>query len=129
MRVGQYLTERRIGIVTLNNLLEFLKMDQLKVTSKLTQERIRILDDALNSKLFEDWLQLKLNLDKIEIAEAKKIVKPLFLGSTTVIDELLSEQILNALLFLIKKSFYPKGKDNLLQILRLDKSVPEKILL
>lgn len=129
MRTGEYLKEQNIGLGTINNLCDYLRLDKLKIGSKLSESKIALLDATLNSQGFQEWLQIRLSLEKIEIEVAKNIIKPLFYNSTLQIDELLAERIINALLSLIDKSYYRRAKDTLLKILTGDKTILEKIYL
>jgi len=129
MRTGEYLKEQNIGLGTINNLCDYLRLDKLKIGSKLSESKIALLDATLNSQGFQEWLQIRLTLEKIEIEVAKKIIKPLFYNSTLQIDDLLGERIINALLLLIDKSYYRRAKDTLLKILTGDKTILEKIYL
>jgi hypothetical protein len=129
MRAGQYLSERKIGLETLNSLCDYLRLDKLKISSKLSESKIALIDEALNSQGFLDWLQIRLSLDKMEIDQARDLLKPLFYSSTVQIDDLLGERILNALSLLIEKSYYRRVKESLLKILTADKTILDKISL
>jgi hypothetical protein len=129
MRAGKYLTERNIGLDSLNSLCDFLNLNHVKMTSHLSEEKVALLDANLEAQSFLGWLKLKLPLDGIEINEAMNIIKPLFYNSTIQIDELMGERILNGLSCLINKHFYSKAKESLTQILYSNKSTLEKILL
>jgi len=129
MRVGKYLTERNISLSSINNLCEFLHLNHVKMTSLLSEEKVTLLDTNIEANPFLNWLNIRLQLDKIEIEDAKNIIKPLFYNSTTKIDELLGERIINALAFLINKTFYSKAKESLIKVLTADINVLEKISL
>ncbi|MFB9865220.1 hypothetical protein [Rufibacter immobilis] len=102
----------------------------MKLNSKLPEFKIILFDATLNSESFQDWLQVKLNLERIEIMNAKEHVQNLFYNSKNEINGCLDERVINSLKFLLEKSFYSSKKsENLLQIVNSDKTSIEKISL
>jgi hypothetical protein len=129
MRVVKYLIEKNIGLASIIYMCDYLHLDHVKINSKLSEAKISLFNATLDTQSFQDWLQIKINLDSIEINNAKKLIIPLFYNETFQIDELLGERILNGILLLINKSYYSNAKEGLLQILSADKSILEKISL
>ena len=126
MRVGKYLVERKMSLKSFFYLCEYTNLDRLTADSKLQDDKILLLDKAVNQESFQKWMQLKFTADDIQIASATVLLK--YLDSRALIDDVTGERILNAILFLIDRGLFIKRKVELLKILSSNQDISHKIL-
>ncbi len=130
MRVQQYLTSRNIGLESLHFLCEYLCLDYVKANFKCSESRISLFDEVLSTSSFQEWLKTKWNLEKLRVENAQSLIERIQDWSEAKTDDILAERILNALDFLIKKSFFYTEKINIASgIIYSDKCDLEKMLL
>ncbi len=128
MRVFKYLKKEGIGIHSFNYVCDYLNLDRLHINTKLSDEKIALIDSTLNDVLFNQWLKIRHELDKVEIKNATIVIKPLFYNSVDPVNELLAERIFNSILFLISRLYFNHDDAiNLKQIILSDSSNVEKI--
>jgi len=94
MRVIKYMTDKNIGLKSINLMCDYLKLDPLAVNSNISESKISLLDATLYDESFKKWLSLKNELGKMEYDYAKKLIQNLYHSSTTEIDDILAERIL-----------------------------------
>lgn len=124
MRVIRYLKEREISLNEINDLCEYLFLNELNVNSKLQGPQINLFDETLLSEEYKDWYLLKhRKIEDIEYGNALKLINHLSFTSKTIISEILGKRILNALNYLIEKNRFSDENKALIQnILKSDKS-------
>lgn len=67
MRVGEYLKGQNISLVTLNLVCDYLYLENIKISSKISEMQLKAFDAILNEQQFKEWLKIKRNLEHIEI--------------------------------------------------------------
>lgn len=131
MRASDFIVSRNISIKRLNHICDYLFLPQVRINSKASEENFRLWDLALNDKLFDEWLKMKIKFEKIETENAKRLVQELKeIPSIESYNIEHCERIINSYLFLIGKSTYPtKDAEKLTEIINSEKSLFDKISL
>ncbi len=129
MRTAIYFKERKIGYETIFMLCSFLNITNPSLHTKLTEEKIALFDKTINSDDFNQWVLMKLKIDKIEKDRINDLIKLLSYNSKTEMNELLAERIINALNIEIEKGRYNNVVSRVIlnDIIVSDKTLLEKI--
>ena len=131
MRTSEFISSKNISLIRLNNICEYLFLPSLKINSKISEERKKLLEMTLKNELFDEWYKIKSKVELIEINNAKRLIKQLEeIENFEEISAELCERIINSHLFLIKKSTYPTiDAEQILQIIYSENHLLEKISL
>ncbi len=130
MRISQFIIKKNVSIARIIFAFEYLNLNPIRITSKISEEKIHLIENTLENEKFQEWFKAKIIVDRIEILNAKNLIAPINQFYSKPLDDIECERILNAFSFLLKRLLFNQHKAQYIsEILISEKTSAEKISL
>lgn len=130
MRVAKFLNGKNISLATLNLACTFLNLNELEISTNISDEKANLLESTINSSAFDRWLILKLQIDEIEKKSRISALYYLKKSSREVESETLAERIVHVVECEIRSIRYSNSaKVGVSKVLQSDLTYIEKVKL
>ena len=130
MRISQFIVKKNVSIARIIFAFEYLNLNPIRITSKISEEKIQLVEDTLENEKFQEWFKAKIIVDRIEILNAKNLIAPINQFNSKPLEDIECERIINAFTFLLKRLVFNTEKAQYIsEILKSEKTNAEKISL
>lgn len=126
MRANKYIKKKNITLSYLNTLCEYLFIEKVKITTKISDDDVILLDETLQSKLFNEWYYHKIKYKTIEYNNALSLIENIN-KKNSILTKNLGVRIIGSLNFLIKEGNYYHYQESINKIINSDKTIIDKI--